>query len=134
VAAVGRGGGPRAVEEYRGLAGRQRGLFLALGFFLLCLAGLPPGLAGLFAKIAVFRALVDGGAGWLAVVMAVNTVVGLYYYLRLASLPFAPGRRRRDTIGWPLRLAVGVSLVTTLAFSMAPETVFGPVYAVLNLK
>ncbi|MFL6078206.1 MAG: NADH-quinone oxidoreductase subunit N [Mycobacteriales bacterium] len=138
VAAVGRGGGPRAVEDYRGLAGRRRGVSLALAFFLLCLAGLPPGLAGLFAKIAVFRALVGGGAGWLAVVMAVNTVVGLYYYLRLASLPFAPDERGREAIGLPVgsavAMAVGVSLVTTLVFSVAPETVFGPVNAVLNLR
>ena len=32
---------------------------LALGFFLLCLAGLPPGVIGLFAKVAVFSAAVE---------------------------------------------------------------------------
>lgn len=81
---------------------------LALAFCLICLAGLPPGLAGLFAKIVVFREIVDGGAGWLAVVMAVNTVVGLYYYVAWTARLFTPsGRRLRQRAvrsprsGWP---------------------------------
>jgi NADH-quinone oxidoreductase subunit N len=53
------------------------------------LAGLPPGLAGLFAKVTVVRALLDGSAGWLAVVVGVNAVIGLAYYARLAALTFA---------------------------------------------
>ena len=48
-----------------------------MGFFLLCLAGLPPGIIGLFAKVTVFSSAVDAGLGWLAVVMAVNVVIAL---------------------------------------------------------
>lgn len=61
-----------------------------LAFSLICLAGLPPGLAGLFAKIVVFRELLGGGGGWLAAVMAVNTVVGLYYYVAWVVRIFTP--------------------------------------------
>ncbi|MER7127994.1 NADH-quinone oxidoreductase subunit N [Streptosporangium saharense] len=84
------------LDDYRGLAFRNPAAGLALVFFLLCLAGLPPGLVGLFAKIVVFRELVVGNVGWLAVVMAVNTVVGLYYYVawavRILTPAPAPGR------------------------------------------
>ena len=52
------------------------------------LAGLPPGLAGLFAKVTVVWALLDGKAGWLAMVVALNAVVGLAYYLRAALALF----------------------------------------------
>lgn len=45
---------------------------------------------GLFGKVVVFRAAVDAGLGWLAVVMAVNVVVALYYYLRWTAVLFAP--------------------------------------------
>src|SRR5262249_50376658 len=75
--------GRTAVADLRGLAGRHPWLAAAFAFFLVCLAGLPPGLAGLVAKVVVFRATLIGGVGWLAVVMAVNTVIGLAYYLRL---------------------------------------------------
>jgi NADH-quinone oxidoreductase subunit N len=80
------------LDQYRGLVRTEPGSAVMLGFFLLCLAGLPPGLAGLFAKVVVFEAAVDGGLGWLAVVMAVNTVVALAYYLYWTALLFAaPG-------------------------------------------
>ncbi|WP_079008936.1 NADH-quinone oxidoreductase subunit N [Streptomyces sp. XY431] len=89
VAAVGRRS-EAGVDDFRGLFARRRWTALALAFFLLCLAGLPPGVIGLFGKVVVFRAAVDAGLGWLAVVMAVNVVVALYYYLRWTAVLFAP--------------------------------------------
>lgn len=90
VTAVGRDRPTGLVSDYRALVRARPALALAMAFFLLCLAGLPPGLMGLFAKVTVFQAVVDGGAGWLAVVMAVNVVIGLYYYLVWTALLFAP--------------------------------------------
>ncbi|MER5419754.1 NADH-quinone oxidoreductase subunit N [Streptosporangium roseum] len=87
---VSRRGARGGLDDYRGLAFRNPAAGLALAFFLICLAGLPPGLAGLFAKIVVFRELVDGGGAWLALVMAANTVVGLYYYVAWAARIFTP--------------------------------------------
>ncbi|MEV4293901.1 NADH-quinone oxidoreductase subunit N [Microbispora rosea] len=114
------------LEAYRGLALRSPAAGLSLAFALVCLAGLPPGLAGLFAKIVVFRAVVDGGLGWLALVMAANTVAGLYYYIawtaRLFAPPAAGGSR---TV--PTRAAAGVAIALTVAvtvvFSVAPQVV-----------
>ncbi|MEU7568390.1 NADH-quinone oxidoreductase subunit N [Streptomyces fradiae] len=76
------------IADYRGLYATRPLAALALAFFLLCLAGLPPGVIGLFAKVVVFAAAVDAGLGWLAVVMAVNVVVALYYYLRWTAVLF----------------------------------------------
>ncbi|MET8385760.1 NADH-quinone oxidoreductase subunit N [Streptosporangium canum] len=87
---VSRRGARSGLDDYRGLAFRNPAAGLALAFFLICLAGLPPGLAGLFAKVVVFRELVDGGGAWLALVMAANTVVGLYYYVAWAARIFTP--------------------------------------------
>ncbi|GAA4100658.1 NADH-quinone oxidoreductase subunit N [Nonomuraea soli] len=78
------------LDDYRGLAYRSPAAALTLAFSLICLAGLPPGLAGLFAKIVVFREIVQGGLGWLALVMAVNTVIGLYYYVVWTARLFTP--------------------------------------------
>jgi NADH-quinone oxidoreductase subunit N len=90
VALVARHRPANLLDDYRGLARRNPVSALALAFFLACLAGLPPGLAGLFAKVVVFRAAVDGTAAWLAIVVAVNTVIGLFYYLTWAARLFAP--------------------------------------------
>ncbi|MFE9512133.1 NADH-quinone oxidoreductase subunit N [Streptomyces sp. NPDC006643] len=74
--------------DYRALASERPLVALAMGFFLLCLAGLPPGVIGLFAKVTVFSSAVDAGLGWLAVVMAVNVVVALFYYLQWTAALF----------------------------------------------
>ncbi|MZE78004.1 NADH-quinone oxidoreductase subunit N, partial [Streptomyces sp. SID5475] len=76
------------ITDFRGLWAARPLSALSLGFFLLALAGLPPGIIGLFAKVAVFSAAVEAGLGWLAVVMAVNVVIALYYYLRWTAVLF----------------------------------------------
>ncbi|MCA2229627.1 NADH-quinone oxidoreductase subunit N [Nonomuraea aurantiaca] len=116
------------LDDYRGLAFRSPVAAVALAFCLICLAGLPPGLAGLFAKVVVFREIVEGGAGWLAVVMAVNTVIGLYYYVVWTARLFTPaepvpaGVRRALPAAW---VAVGIAVVVALLFSVAPQLVLG---------
>jgi NADH-quinone oxidoreductase subunit N len=80
------------IGDYRGLARRSPWVAGAFVLALAGLAGLPPGLAGLFAKVTVVRSLLDGAAGWLAIVVAVNAVIGLAYYVRVAAVCFAaPG-------------------------------------------
>ncbi|MGI5211928.1 NADH-quinone oxidoreductase subunit N [Plantactinospora sp. CA-290183] len=78
------------IDDYRGAARRRPWVSAAFVLALVGLAGLPPGLAGLFAKITVVRSLLAGGAGWLAVVVALNAVVGLAYYVRVAATLYAP--------------------------------------------
>jgi NADH-quinone oxidoreductase subunit N len=142
--------GSTLLDEYRGLARTDPALGMALAFFLACLAGLPPGVMGLFAKVVVIRATVAGGMTWLAIVMAVNTVIGLYYYLAWAARTFAapaatpvPAGRapgggtggtggtgvpgRMGTLGGTERavgLAIGTALVGAVVLSVLPQLVF----------
>ncbi|WP_431775406.1 NADH-quinone oxidoreductase subunit N [Streptomyces cucumeris] len=118
------------LTDYRGLYATRPAAALALGFFLLCLAGLPPGIIGLFAKVAVFSAAVDAGLGWLAVVMAVNVVIALYYYLQWTATLFrapadAPSGETAlpRTAGAPLTAAIGLAAVLGIALSGAPQLV-----------
>ena len=77
------------LTDLHGMAARRPWLCGALLFGLAGLAGLPPALAGLFAKLAVLRGLVDAGVMWLAVLVAVNAVIGLAVYGRVALACFA---------------------------------------------
>ncbi|MFF2075591.1 NADH-quinone oxidoreductase subunit N [Kitasatospora sp. NPDC058162] len=128
VAAVGRRAGT-SVDDFRGLFARNRWTALALAFFLLCLAGLPPGVIGLFGKVVVFRAAVDAGLGWLAVVMAVNVVVALYYYLLWTARLFAPAdpasvadtAERRLPVS--LTATLGLTASAAVVLSVAPQLV-----------
>ncbi|PJJ86221.1 NADH dehydrogenase subunit N [Brevirhabdus pacifica] len=75
----------RGRTELAGWAGigRQHPLavsILALGF--LSLVGIPP-LAGFLGKFALFKVALDGGMAWLALLAVANTVLSLFYYLRV---------------------------------------------------
>ena len=81
------------LEELRGLATRRPWVAAALALALAGLAGLPPGLAGLFAKVVVIRSLVDSDVLWLALVVAANAVLGLAYYVRVGAMLYDRGAR-----------------------------------------
>ena len=114
-----------AIEDLRGLVTRAPWTAVAFAFFLTALAGLPPGVAGLFAKVVVLRAAVHGDVTWLAVVAAVNTVIGLAYYLRVAAVMFAPAEDgaapRRVERSWPVSSGVAVAGAVTVALSVYPQ-------------
>ncbi|MGW4274854.1 NADH-quinone oxidoreductase subunit N [Streptomyces seoulensis] len=124
-ALVGRTRRHNRVADYRGLYAANAPAALLLAFFLLCLAGLPPGVIGLFAKVTVFSAAVDAGLGWLAVVMAVNVVIALYYYLQWTALLFrAPeGEAAGHRVPAPLTAALTLTGVLGVALSGAPQLV-----------
>jgi NADH-quinone oxidoreductase subunit N len=124
-ALVGRTKSLNRISDYRGLYAHNPLTALLLAFFLLCLAGLPPGIIGLFAKVTVFSAAVDAGLGWLAVVMAVNVVIALFYYLQWTALLFrAPeGQAARHVLPAPLTAAVALTGVVGIALSGAPQLI-----------
>jgi NADH-quinone oxidoreductase subunit N len=124
-ALVGRAHARNRVADYRGLYATNPLTALLLAFFLLCLAGLPPGVIGLFAKVTVFSAVVDAGLGWLAVVMAVNVVIALFYYLKWTALLFrAPGGEPvRHPLPAPLTAALALTGIVGIALSGAPQLV-----------
>jgi len=114
------------LEDYRGLYAAHPLAALALGFFLLCLAGLPPGVIGLFAKVAVFSTAVQNGLGWLAVIMAVNVVIALYYYLQWTALLFrtgAPAAAERPRMATPLSATIALTAVAGIVLSLDPDLV-----------
>ncbi|MFJ8593109.1 NADH-quinone oxidoreductase subunit N [Streptomyces sp. NPDC093598] len=124
-ALVGRTKSLNRVADYRGLYASSPLSALLLAFFLLCLAGLPPGVIGLFAKVTVFSAAVDAGLGWLAVIMAVNVVIALFYYLQWTALLFrAPeGEPEKHRVPGPVTAAIALTGVLGIVLSGAPQLV-----------
>ena len=70
------------LDDFVGLSRRRRGLAAAMTVFLLSLAGIPP-LVGFAAKYYVFYAAIIGGHIELAIIGAVASVIGVFYYLRV---------------------------------------------------
>ncbi len=88
VALVGAG----ALARFRGLLRTDRLTGGALALALLVLAGLPPGIIGLVAKVVALKPAVDAGLWPLVLVAVVAVVVGIAVYLRwFAVLLAEPG-------------------------------------------
>ena len=103
----------RTIAAYEGLWQRSPWRAGALALALTSLAGLPPGIIGLVGKITALRPVVAEGWVWLAVVAAVNAVIGVAVYLRwLRAVITAPeGVTRAPTApatGGPAPAAVPV--------------------------
>jgi NADH-quinone oxidoreductase subunit N len=116
------------IDDYRGAARRRPWVGAAFVLALIGLAGLPPGLAGLFAKVAVVRSLLVGEAGWLALVVALNAVIGLAYYVRVAATLYAPAPASADAEGagrspWPVAVALAVATGIAVVVGFAPQLV-----------
>src|SRR5437762_259368 len=112
------------IAEYSGAARRSPWVAGALALALVGLAGMPPGLAGLFAKVVVVRALLATGTGWLAVVVALNAVLGLAYYLRAAATLFAPAAPApRGRVPWPVAAALAGAALAAIVVGFAPQLV-----------
>jgi len=79
--------GSDQISAFSGLHRRAPGLAFAMLIGLLSLGGIPP-FAGFFAKLLVFGAVVEAGWAWLAVVGVLNSVIGLYYYLRVLKVMY----------------------------------------------
>lgn len=79
--------GSEDIDSYKGFGYRSPLMATALVVFFISLAGLPP-TAGFIGKLYLFAALLDAKWVWLAVVGALNSVVSLYYYVRVVRNMF----------------------------------------------
>jgi len=77
--------GSESIADYAGMVRRSPAVAVAMAVILFSLVGLPP-LAGFSAKFAAFAALLDAKLYLLLVIGGLNTVVSLFYYLRVVKV------------------------------------------------
>lgn len=100
------------IESYAGLAGRHPLIALAMAVFLLSLAGIPP-LAGFMGKFYVLSAAIKAKYYWLAIIGVLNSVVAVYYYLRVIMYMYF-----RQPEGEPQRLDLSPAYSLVIAISV----------------
>jgi len=103
-----------SLDDYAGLGQRQPFAAAALALFLLSLLGLPV-TAGFFGKFYIFKAAVNSHLIWLAILMAVNSVIGAYYYLRVIVVMYMREPSAETAASAPMRFPLTVNLVLTIA-------------------
>src|SRR6202040_1066328 len=98
------------LEDYAGLSQRHPIAAAALSLFLLSLLGLPV-TAGFFGKFYIFKAAVNSHLIWLAVLMAINSIIGAYYYLRVIVVMYMREGSAEAMAAAPVRFPVAVNVV-----------------------
>ena len=109
------GAGERRLEinDYAGLGTQQPVAAAYLTLYLLSLLGLPV-TAGFLGKFYVFDAAIKSHLMWLAVLLAINSVIGAYYYLRVIVVMYMREPQQRWAAA-PIPRAVGLVLLLTAA-------------------
>jgi NADH-quinone oxidoreductase subunit N len=108
------------LDDFAGLGERQPVVAAVLSLFLLSLLGLPV-TAGFLGKFYIFKAAVDSNLIWLAVVMAINSVIGAYYYIRLIVVMYMREPSAEIAATAPARFPLSVNVVLAIA-------VFGTIF------
>lgn len=109
------------ISVLKGLVWKNPFEGVALCIFLIGLAGLPP-LVGFVGRFYVLGVIIKEKYYWLAIVGAINWVLGLTYYLSMIRQVFATaGRAAGDSAvpsGLPVKLALSFLLIPTFALGI----------------
>jgi NADH-quinone oxidoreductase subunit N len=110
------------VDDWAGLGTKRPAVALAMTIFLLSLGGVPP-TGGFFGKFYLFRAAMESPQlYWLVLVGVLNSIVSIYYYLRIvvamyfreSTRPLAP------TDGASMRLGLLLTAVAVVLLGVFP--------------
>lgn len=103
------------LADFSGLGRRNPVLALCMAAFMFSLVGLPP-FAGFAAKLNIMATLGRNGGWWwwLVGVIAVNTVLSLYYYARVVKVMFLESNEFAPVSARPLTAGVAVICAAAL--------------------
>ena len=113
--------GGETFNDFDGLGWKMPFLGIVMTLFMVSLTGLPP-TAGFIGKFYIFASVIEAGPQyyWLVFVGVVNSVVSLYYYIRVVKHMYLVGERS-ESIGLP-----SSHLVTLVLIVLAiPTFIFG---------
>jgi NADH-quinone oxidoreductase subunit N len=125
------------IEDFTGLARRQPAMAACLSLFLLSLLGLPVA-AGFLGKFYVFNAALESNLIWLAILLALNSVIGAYYYLRVMVAMYMREPKQEiaaEPVPWTLSIVLWIAATGTIYVGLFPARVIGfAAKAALNMR
>ncbi len=128
--AVLRATGSEKIEDYANLGTRSPLLAACLTGFMFSLVGIPP-FAGFVAKLNVMLVLGENGGWWwaLVVVIGINTIFSLYYYMRVVRVMYL-SRQRDDVPRLPTNLVASAIAVVCAVVLVAMLIGYGPMKSI----
>ena len=122
VVALGRTNQEHQVKTFAGLGTRSPLTAAAMTLFLLSMMGFPL-TAGFSGKLFLFSAAVQQGFTWLVVIGVVNSVISVFYYLRVVREMYFEKSHTDKPFNMPvvLIIVVAAAVLLTLALGFYPE-------------
>jgi NADH-quinone oxidoreductase subunit N len=111
------------IADYSGLGTRHPILAAVMAVFMFSLAGIPP-LSGFMGKFYIFSAAVKEGYIGLAVIGVINSLISVYYYLRVTVMMYMRKPEKEITaapVRWSLVLALAITALLTLQIGLFPS-------------
>jgi len=119
--------GTDEIAAYAGLSRRKPWLALAMLAAFLSLAGMPP-FAGFVAKVVVFLAAIQAGWTFLVIVGVLNSIIGLYYYLKVLNVVYHYRNEETENLPLPISAPQGIALVVLAIGILVVGFLFGPFF------
>ena len=109
-------------EHFSGLGWRMPVVGIVMTVFMFSLTGLPP-TVGFIGKFYLFVAVINAGSSfyWIAFFGAINTVVSLYYYMRVVKTMYLDGEPSEEIV-------VPSFSITVIFLVLAVPSVFFGIY------
>ena len=111
-----------SIDDLSGLSKNHPILSLSLLVILFSLAGIPP-LAGFFAKLYIFKSVIEQSMYFLAIVGLLSTVIAAFYYLRIIKVIYFDKEKEKydmDHSIW-LRMSLALSTLLILLYFIFPS-------------
>jgi NADH-quinone oxidoreductase subunit N len=114
--------GGETFDTFSGLGWEMPLVGIAMTLFMISLTGIPP-TAGFIGKYYIFAAVIKAGPSfyWLAFAGAINSVISLYYYIRIIRHMFFEGERSEE-------IQTPALSTTILILALAVPTIIFGVY------
>ncbi len=113
---------PHLMSDLEGQGWERPLLGLSLAICLFSLAGIPP-FVGFTAKFMVFRAAINEGLIWLAILGVVNSLISAYYYLRVVYLMYMkplPKRKPSFPRSWEIATVASLASLGVVLIGLYP--------------
>ena len=118
---------PHLINDLAGQGWQRPFLSFALAVSMFSLAGIPP-TVGFVAKFLVFRAAVNAGLTWLAVVGVLNSLISVFFYVRVVYYLYMtplPQRAPAYSEPWSTRIVAGACALAVVLLGVLPAWVIG---------
>ena len=112
------------IEDFAGLAKRNRVAAFIMLVFMFALAGIPP-TAGFVGKFYIFMGAVQADLAWLAVLGVIGSAISAYFYLKVIMVMYMkePDGNVTLTTSRPAILALTIASIAVIALGVYPAPV-----------